>query len=111
MRSADNARWLLDLAANQGESLEMRKKALFWAGQSGADIAELVRLYDRTTDRDMKEQLIFVYSQRRDATALDKMIDIARHETDRELRNRAIFWLGQSHDPRAAQVLLEIVGP
>ena len=110
MRSADNARWLLDLAGNRSEGLELRKKALFWAGQSGADIAELVRLYDRTTDREMKEQLIFVYSQRGGDAALGKMIDIARHETDRELRNRAIFWLGQSHDPRAAQALLEIVG-
>jgi len=110
MHSADNTRWLLDLATNQGEGVELRKRALFWAGQSGADIADLVRLYDRTTDHEMKEQLIFVYSQRRDAAAVDKMIDIARRETDRQLRSRAIFWLGQSHDPRAAQALLEIVG-
>jgi HEAT repeat protein len=109
MRSAENSRWLLDIAANQREGVELRKKALFWAGQGGADIADLVRLYDRTTDREMKEQLIFVYSQRRDAAAVDKMIDIARHETDRELRNKAVFWLGQSHDPRAAQALLEII--
>jgi HEAT repeat protein len=109
MPSAENTRWLVDLAVRQGVDVELRKKALFWAGQSGADIGDLVRLYDRTTDRDMKEQLIFVYSQRRDAAAVDKIIDIARHETDRELRNKAVFWLGQSHDPRAAQALLEII--
>jgi HEAT repeat protein len=108
MHSSENSRWLLDLAVNPSEGVELRKKALFWAGQSGADIGDLVRLYDRTTDRDIKEQLIFVFSQRYPA-ALDKMIDIARHETDRELRNKAVFWLGQSRDPRATQALLEII--
>jgi hypothetical protein len=95
---------------NSREDVDLRKKALFWAGQSGAAIGDLVQLYDRTGDRDIKDQLIFVYSQRHEAQALDKLIDIARHETDRELRKKAVFWLGQSHDPRAAQVLLEIIG-
>jgi len=109
MRSVENTRWLMDLAVNSREDVELRKKALFWAGQSGADIGDLVQLYDRTSDHDMKDQLIFVYSQRHEPQALDKIIDIARHETDRELRKKAVFWLGQSRDPRAAQVLLEII--
>jgi HEAT repeat protein len=109
MHSDENTRWLMDLALNQKESIDLRKKALFWAGQTGADIGDLVQLYDRTSDHDMREQLIFVYSQRHETQALDKMIDIARHETDRELRKKAIFWLGQSRDPRAAQALLEII--
>jgi len=99
----------MDLAADSRQDMDLRKKALFWAGQSGADIADLVGLYGRTTDADLKEQLIFVYSQRHEPQALDKIIDIARHETDPDLRKKALFWLGQSHDPRAAQVLLEIV--
>lgn len=109
MRSTENTRWLMDLALNPKEGIDLRKKALFWAGQTGADIGDLVQLYDRTTDQDMKEQLIFVYSQRHEGPALDKMIDIARHETNRDLRKKAIFWLGQSRDPRAAQALLEII--
>ncbi len=109
MHSTENTRWLMDLALNSREDVELRKKALFWAGQSGADIADLTALYDRTNDRDMKEQLIFVYSQRHEGAALDKMIDIARHETDKDLRKKAVFWLGQSRDPRAAQALLEII--
>ena len=60
-------------------------------------------------NREMKEQLIFVYSQRHESAALDALIKIAKTEQDRELRKKAIFWLGQSHDPRAAQVLLEII--
>ena len=87
----------------------MRKKALFWAGQTGGDLTQLSGLYDRMQNREMKERLIFVYSQRHEAAAVDRLIQIAKTEQDRELRKKAIFWLGQSHDPRAAQVLLEII--
>ena len=109
MRSAESTRWLMDLAVNSRENIEVRKKALFWAGQSGADIGDMVGLYGRTGDNDLKEQLIFVYSQRHEPQALDKIIDIARRETNPDLRKKALFWLGQSHDPRAAQVLLEVI--
>ena len=101
---ADNLNWLMELAANQQEPTEMRKKALFWAGQSNdVSLERLTGLYDRMKDRDMKEQMIFVYSQRHEGQALDKLIDIAKHDTDPELRKKAIFWIGQSHDPKAAQ--------
>ncbi|HLB82110.1 MAG TPA: HEAT repeat domain-containing protein [Gemmatimonadales bacterium] len=109
MHDADNNRWLMDIALNEREPIEMRKKALFWAGQTGGDLAQLSGLYDRMQNREMKEQLIFVYSQRHEPAAVDRLIQIAKTEQDKELRKRAIFWLGQSHDPRAAQVLLEII--
>lgn len=109
MRSDENARWLLDLALNEREPVEMRKKALFWAGQTGADIGGLVALYGRTTNEEMKDQLIFVYSQRHEPEAVTKLIDIALHESNQELRKKAVFWLGQSRDPRARQALLDII--
>jgi HEAT repeat protein len=109
MGGADNGRWLIDIALNEHEPIEMRKKALFWAGQTGESLDQLLGLYDRMEHREMQEQLIFVYSQRHEAAAVDKLIQIAKTERDRELRKKAIFWLGQSHDPRAAQALLEII--
>jgi len=111
MGGAENGRWLMDIALNEREPVEMRKKALFWAGQSGGNLDQLTGLYDRMQNQDMKEQLIFVYSQRHEPAALDQLIRIAKTEQDKELRKKAIFWLGQSHDPRAAQVLLEIINP
>jgi HEAT repeat protein len=105
----DQGRWLLDLAVNPSESVEMRKKALFWAGQNGAAMSDLAGIYGKTNDREIKEQLIFVYSQRSDKEAVDKLIDIVRNDPDRELRKKALFWLSQSHDPRAAQVLSDII--
>lgn len=109
MGGTENAKWLLDLAQSEREPLEMRKKALFWAGQTGASMADLTGIYDHTSNEEIKEQLIFVYSQRRESEALDKLIDIAKHESNAELRKKAVFWLGQSHDPRARQVLLDII--
>ncbi|HEV8264472.1 MAG TPA: HEAT repeat domain-containing protein [Gemmatimonadales bacterium] len=110
MGGPENHRWMMDIALDQNENIERRKNALFWASQGkGADIADLVRLYDSMQDREMKEKLIFVYSQRRDAAALDKLFAIAKNDPDRELRKNAIFWIGQSRDPRAAQFLQELI--
>jgi HEAT repeat protein len=110
-RGEGNERWLMDVALNTNEDVEMRKKALFHAGQTrSVSITDLVALYDRMNSTDMKDQLIFVYSQRRDEAAVDKLIDIARNEKDRELRKKAIFWLGQSKHPKALRAIQEIIG-
>lgn len=110
-RGEGSERWLMDIALNQSEDTETRKKALFWAGQSRAvPVNDLITLYDRMADVEMKKQLIFVYSQRRESAVVDKMIDIARNERNTELRKQAIFWLGQSKDPRAVQALADIIG-
>lgn len=107
--SPGNERWLLGVAGDASEAWEVRKQALFWAGQTRIATAELVAAYDAMQDRRLKDQAIFVLSQRGDAAAVDKLIAIARRDPDPELRKKAIFWLGQSRDPRAAQTLAEII--
>jgi HEAT repeat protein len=105
----DNARWLLGVARDATQPKDVRKQALFWAGQADAPIADLANLYNAITDREMREQLIFVYSQRDEPAAVDKLLDIARRDPDPELRKKALFWLGQSDDPRAAKALQDII--
>lgn len=110
MGGTDNYRWLMDIALNQKENIELRKKALFWAGQGrSVDIADLVRLYDSMSDREMREQLIFVYSQRREEAAVEKLCQIGKSDPDRELRKKALFWLGQSRSQRAMECLTEVI--
>ena len=105
-----NEKWMMDIVTNPREGIEMRKKALFWAGQGGTSIEELLPFYEKLNDREMKEQMIFVLSQRRNsAPAMDKLFDIAKNDKDPELRKKAIFWLGQSRDPRVQQFLLDII--
>ena len=101
----ESQRWLLGVAGDVNENIELRKKALFWAGQSDIPATELFTLYEKMPSREMKHQLIFVYSQRDERAAVDKLFEIARTETDMELRKKAIFWLGQSDDPRVPAFL------
>jgi HEAT repeat protein len=109
-RGAGNEQWLMNIALDPKEETELRKKALFWAGQSGVATSELSKLYDRIGDGEMREQIIFVLSQRQhDPAALDKMFEIAKNEKNPELRKKAIFWLGQSRDSRVQQFLLDLI--
>ena len=105
----ESQRWLLGVAGDVNESIELRKKALFWVGQSDIPATELFTLYEKMPSREMKEQLIFVYSQRDERAAVDKLFEIARTETDKELQKKAIFWLSQSDDPRVAAFLERIL--
>jgi HEAT repeat protein len=110
-RSSENARWLLERAKDSRLNGDLRKSALFWAGQGGATVADLSAIYDTSTnDRELRNQVIFTLSQRRnDAEAVDKLVDIARREPDPELRRQALFWLGQTRDPRVAEILEDII--
>lgn len=110
-RGDEDLAWLIQLATNQTEPVELREKAIFWAGQMRGDGAELYALYDDMSSVPLREKLIFAYSQRkRDPAAVDKLIDIARNDSNGELRRKAIFWLGQTQDPRAIEFLSELIG-
>src|SRR5256884_1597500 len=65
MHGEENLRWMMDIALNEREDIEMRKKALFWAGQSGANLDQIVALYDNQQNQELADQLVFVYSHRR----------------------------------------------
>ena len=102
-------RWLLEVARDEKRSVEVRKKAVFWAGQGEAPIADLVRLYDDLRDGELKEHLIFVLAQRDERAAIDKLVSIARSDRDRELRKKALFWLGQKDDPAVTRMIADMV--
>ena len=107
--NADYGRWLVTIAGNASESVKLRKNAIFWAGQSGVPLTELIQAYDRIPEREMKEQVIFVLSQRNEREAADKLLAIARTDRDPQLKQRAMFWLTQRNDPRVADLLVEIL--
>ena len=109
MRGFGNDRWLLNIALDTAHSEDLRGHALWTAGQAGIPGSELVSLYDKLTDAEVKEKLIWVLSESRDRAATDKLVDIARKDSDREMRKKAIFWLGQKNDPRIQQILMDIL--
>ena len=109
MRGFGNDRWLLALALDDANSAELRGHALFTAGQAGIPGSDLAALYDRLSNSDVKEKLIWVMSESKDRVATDKLVAIAQNDPDRNMRKTALFWLGQKNDPRVRQIILDIL--
>jgi hypothetical protein len=107
--SVDIAPDLARLVRDADVSVETRKQALFWLGQTSVATSELARLYDGLQPASLREHFTFVLSQRRDDLAVDKLIDVARHDVDHDIRKQAMFWLGQSKNPKAYQFLRDIL--
>jgi hypothetical protein len=108
----EGGRWLIERALDDREPFELRKKALFWAGQGDATpTAELSRVYREVRDRKLREHAIFVLSQRGDddKAAIDELIRIARSDPDTEMRGKALFWLAQQDDPRVKQLIADLI--
>ena len=109
MDTKEGGRWLIGIARSEKEAPELRKQALFWAQQCDVPTSEFAGLYSASQDLAMREQVIFVLSQRGDKAAADKLVEIAKADPDRELRKKALFWLGQMDDPRVTEVLQQIL--
>ena len=107
--SPESARWLVAIARNEQQPLEVRKKALFWAGQGHAQVADVLSVYTSTSDTRLREHVIFVLSQRDETAAIDALMHIARSDDDRRMRSKALFWLAQKNDPRVTQLITELV--
>lgn len=88
-----------------------REQALFWIGQSDTPTANVVSLYADLAPLELREHFTFVLSQRRDDEAVDKLIDVARHDPQGSVRKQAIFWLGQSHSPKATKFFRDVLAP
>ena len=87
---------LLRLAAEEQVPEETREQAVFWAGELGATVPELVALYDRIRAGEVKEKVLFALSQREDEAAARALLRVARGDEPRSLRKTAVFWLGQA---------------
>jgi hypothetical protein len=103
--------WLLDIARDKSFDTETRKQAIFWASQKRTvDLDQLSAIYEQSRgDTDFQQHLLFIYSQRRESAAVDKLMTIAKSDPNTELRKQALFWLGQKNDPRVRQFLRDMI--
>jgi HEAT repeat protein len=109
MGGSENSRWLMSLARDESQTINTRRRALQYASRAGVPIADLVRLYDTTTDPNMKEALIGLYIQNGERAAIDKLMSIAKTEENTTLRRRTISSLSRSEDPRVKDFLRDLV--
>ena len=100
---------MLNMAQNGNEQLSMRRRALDAANRAGAPIAEMVKLYDTTTDPSMKQTLIGIYIRNGERAAVDKLLTIVKGEENLSLREATISRLASSDDPRIKQALQDLM--
>jgi HEAT repeat protein len=101
--------FLREVATSSREPMEVRRTALFHAGQAGLGTAPLLEILRASTDRDFRQHVVFVIGAKKNPEAVDALMEIVKSDTDVEVRKTAIFWLGQSKDPRASEFLLTIL--
>jgi len=74
------------------------------------DLAPLYESFESFSgEPSMQEQMLYVYAQRRETEATDKLLQIAKTEKNPELRRKAVAWLAQRKDPRVKQFLLDLI--
>lgn len=106
---SENTRWLLHVAASGDQSLSNRRRAVESASRAGAPIAELVKLYDTTTDPQLKDALVEMYLRSGEPVAIDKVLAILKQESDATARRRVISRLSRSDDPRIRHALEDLI--
>jgi HEAT repeat protein len=103
-----NEQWLMSLAKNEDESIDVRSSALNFVART-ADIASLGKFYDGVSARPLREEIIGALGNRKEPEATDKLIEIARSGTDPDVRRSAISTLTRKKDPRTTKLLLELI--
>jgi HEAT repeat protein len=110
-RTDESRAFLLELAQNPKESMDVRRSAIYSLQSAGITGAQLGQVYDRGADVELRRQLIAVLAMLKDNSGVDKLLDIARNEKNAELRKQAIASLtrANSKDPRVLALLKEII--
>jgi HEAT repeat protein/TolA-binding protein len=103
-----NEQWLMSLAKNEDESVDVRQNALRFVART-ADIASLNKFYDGVSARPLREEIINALGDRKEPEATDKLIEIARSGTDPQVRRSAINTLTRKKDPRTTKLLLDLI--
>lgn len=105
-----NEQWMMALAKNEDESIEVRQSALHFVART-ADIASLNKFYDGVSARPLREEIVSALGDRKEPEAADKLIEIARSGTDPQVRRSAINSLTRraAKDPRTNKLLLDLI--
>jgi HEAT repeat protein len=103
-----NVQWLLALARDADQPIGTRRRAMQHAYRSGAPPADVVKIYDETTDPQLREVIISALAESGDKAATDKLMAIARSDESSQMRRRAINALGRSSDERVKKFLQDL---
>ncbi|HKE88733.1 MAG TPA: hypothetical protein VKB45_00265 [Gemmatimonadales bacterium] len=86
---AENLAFLRQVALDPNAHPDLRDRALRTLDESGLRSEELARMYDSIDNRELRDRLIRLMAERRDAASLDKLRQIVASDPDADLRERA----------------------
>lgn len=101
---------LLRIARDETRPRSVRTDALFWLGNGVIEHLGLDERDAQTADDEMRNQAVFVVSQRPRSESVPELVEIAKTNKHPSARRAAIFWLGQTGDSRAADTFAELLG-
>jgi HEAT repeat protein len=105
---AENVRWLLSLAKDANQPIQTRRRAVQHAFKGGTPLIEIVKVYDETTDTQLKDAVINALVESGEKAAVDKLMSIARTDPSTQMRRKAINVLSRSSDERVKKFLSEL---
>jgi HEAT repeat protein len=100
---------LLRVARDENRSRATRGSALLWLANGVNDKLGLGDDDAQSDDDEMRQEAVFVLSQRPKGESVPELIDLAKHGKYPSVRRSAIFWLGQTGDPRAVDTYAELL--
>jgi HEAT repeat protein len=107
----ENMKFLLDVAKNPNESSSTRSSALrSVTRRQNLSTDDLIKLYDATDNRSMRNSLVDALAQRPEPAAIDKLLNIVKYSTDIEVRTNAIRELLNKNDKTITQKVLDLIG-
>ncbi|MEO5569032.1 MAG: HEAT repeat domain-containing protein, partial [Gemmatimonadaceae bacterium] len=107
--SEENVKFLLDIAKNPNESSTLRARALRTVTRTTLSVDEVIKLYDASDSRPMRQSLVEALSNRREEAALNKLLDIVKYSTDPEVRRYTIQILLNKNDKAITEKVLNLI--
>jgi len=105
---ADNVRWLMAMARDANKPVPFRRRAIMYAYKGGVPVTEVIKLYDETTDAQLKEAVMSVLVESGEKAAMDKLMLIAQRDDNYTMRRKAINTLQRSSDERVRKFLTDL---
>jgi hypothetical protein len=100
----------LKLARDENRPMEFKRTVMMWLSNAVSEHLGILDDPARTEEDEMRDQAVYVLSQRPKAEGIPALIDVARTSSHPSARKTALYWLGQSGDPRAVDVYAELLG-
>jgi hypothetical protein len=111
LHAAPAATQTLISLARQGQTTQLRGRALFWLAQRASDqsAAVITDAIERDPEMEVKRRAVLALAQLPRDEAIPLLIGVARTNKNTEVRRQAMLSLGQTNDPRALEFFEQIL--